>query len=713
MSTHQGVGGIEPAPPVPQSSYLVPTESPVPEESHVPTPPTSGPIQERACHDASISTAIMDLDGYYDVMVVGMSGMGKSTTSDKMVIAKLAEHQYTGEKVVANQQAPDRVTTKVIPPLDGGSGKKGEQNPQLGRESDNKETKLTVQRVSDEVVAKLTEHQLDGEVATKLVEKQDRDKNEPIIEKKKLTMHHLVFWTASSIPEKLKEPVTRYLKDLHFFREVKDSHLEINESRKGGEINPITSSCQLVSNEVTGMRVLDVPGFFSVQVQEHAPRSRQPLEEDIHNCTHNHLTIMREILRIQSTMKMAFRRILYFLPGRGPLGRQTMVLRQEMLLLAQYFGPSIFECMVLIATVQPRLSVMTIPGGIFSAEEHEDTRLVFKETLEKVLAPSPCRPPLNPPVVFISLLDTGKSIVEKIKNAEVQEESLKLTFDPGVCVKCSCTIQWLEKEKVECIPVGRDESEVIPYDDSVCHPIFLPRNRRPHKIEVEDGVMYIALSVPRGQRRESSEEICYNCKRPPGSEGCLKVGTVYEIEMEEGGSEEIVVDHTNNIEEHRGLNQVEPEEQNGGAGGEQGGIAQVEEGQGERRQGNGRRERGPGQDERVPDQGERGTGKRKGRVGREGQGLEERVEKRGASRKKRGACLEEEEPPENSLVEDKGAERLSAHGSPKVFAAEDNGKSTSELVVANRTSNKRVYDSDYDQPRDPSLHEAFGDMKGT
>ena len=238
------------------------------------------------------------------------------------------------------------------------------------------------------------------------------------------------------------------------------------------------------------MRVLDVPGFFGVQDEECDTMPRQPapsLEEDIHRGTDNHLRIMRDILRIQSTMKMAFRRILYFLPVRGPLGRQTRVLRQELLLLTRYFGPTIFEFMVLIATVPPRYSTMDIPGGILSDKELEDTKLVFKKTLEKILMAYPLyKIPLDPPVVPISLLDTGKSIVEKIKAAKVHGNYLELAFDAGVCAKCSCTIQWAEKEKVDCIPVGRDESFVTPYEKSLCHPIFLLKNCSLCKIEEED-----------------------------------------------------------------------------------------------------------------------------------------------------------------------------------------------------------------------------------
>lgn len=625
------VGGIVPAHPVSQPLAIpptVPSGSPMVGSCTSSTSRSShGPVQEEAGEDdGCVSTPCLGLDEYYDVMVVGMSGMGKSTTSDKMIIAKL--------------------TDQLDPQLDG-------------------------------------------------------NENEPVIEGAKFTKHKLTFWTAGGLPENMEECVAEYLKNLHFYGVLKDSHLEVNKSRKDQDVNPITSSCQLVSNEVNGMRVLDVPGFFSVQAEEPALGMRQPvsrLEEDIHTCTHNHLAIMREILRIQSTMNVAFRRILYFLPVRGPLGRQTRVLRQDLFLLAQYFGPTIFECMVLIATIQPRLSVMNIPGGLFSVEECEATRITFKETLESVLSSYPRRAPLSPPVVFVSLLDTGKSIVEKIKTAEVEEDYLELSFDPGVCVKCAITIRWLEKEKVGCIPVG-GKGNVIPYGDSYCHPIFLPRNRRPHKIEVEGRVTYIVLSPSKEGRRaaQSSEEICHNCKQPPGSEGCMKVGDPYLIAMVEGEDTEIKVDHTNHIEEHRGLDQsteVVPEDE--GAD-QEGGVA-------------GREERAAGKEKRSRGR-KKGIEVRKKR-GDQGRRKREGRDDRGRGKGEGGVRLEEE--PQGILLEEEEEEDPTACRSPQpVSMAEDDGNATSEMVMPSRRTSNHTGPNSH-KPCDQSLLEEAGlaDVKG-
>lgn len=421
MATDDGVGGIVPV------SSSVGSESPW-EDLPAPTPPTS-PVQERAEHDAAVSTVSLDLEGYYDVMVVGMSGMGKSTTSDKMLIAK----QLVG-------QLEERCSEIVHPQpieLQGSQlegkcdeivhSKPGEQHPQLEGKCDeivcSKPAKQHPQLEgnSDEIVRPKPGKQQDTSQI-------DGNEAELKVKGKKLTIHNLTFWTACGLPEGLREEVGLYLKNLHFARVLEDPTKEINDARMEQDINPITSACQLVSNEATQMRVLDVPGFFGVQAPDSAiTRTRQSasylLRDDIHETAHNHLIIMRDVLRLQSAMKMVFRRILYFLPVRGPLGRQTKVLRQDLLLLCKYFGPSIFKSMILMATVQPHLSVKRhLLDDLFSEKEHEDTKFIFKQTLQGILSACPHRVPPEPPVVFISLLDTGESIVKKITTAVVQEE---------------------------------------------------------------------------------------------------------------------------------------------------------------------------------------------------------------------------------------------------------------------------------------------------
>ena len=80
------------------------------------------------------------------------------------------------------------------------------------------------------------------------------------------------------------------------------------------------------------------------------------------NVTIKGLAIMREVLRIQAAMRMNFKRILYFIPERGPLERCHEILRMELEQMVHYFGKSIFDCMVLIATVNPDVYQYLQPG---------------------------------------------------------------------------------------------------------------------------------------------------------------------------------------------------------------------------------------------------------------------------------------------------------------------------------------------------------------
>ena len=52
-------------------------------------------------------------------------------------------------------------------------------------------------------------------------------------------------------------------------------------------------------------------------------------------------------------MQMKFKRIIYFIPEQGLLERSHKVLLMEIEQMVHYFGKSIFECMVLVATVNP------------------------------------------------------------------------------------------------------------------------------------------------------------------------------------------------------------------------------------------------------------------------------------------------------------------------------------------------------------------------
>ena len=61
--------------------------------------------------------------------------------------------------------------------------------------------------------------------------------------------------------------------------------------------------------------------------------------------------IIRWVMRAQIQFQLKVRRIVYFLPGRGPL--EKAVIQEELRVLYHYFGKDIFDCMVVAATNSP------------------------------------------------------------------------------------------------------------------------------------------------------------------------------------------------------------------------------------------------------------------------------------------------------------------------------------------------------------------------
>ena len=259
---------------------------------------------------------------YYDVMIIGRTGLGKSTTADKLIISNPDHLNYAGE------QHPDEIR-------EGGQ----------------------------------------------------------------LKMSDLGVWLISDAEDEIERVTTR-LKNLVFYRSLEKPHeyvnLAYNRRAKMATVKP-----QLISNETTKVRVLDVPGFFG---KEMSTKDDQSTGEKV---TKTGLSIMRKILRVQSTMRMKFRRIIYFIPERGPLERSHKVLQMELEQMVHYFGKSIFECMVLVATVNPDVYQYLPPDIVpFSDDAKRSTREIFQAVLTEVLPKDVVFPDDKPPIVFLSMNDS-------------------------------------------------------------------------------------------------------------------------------------------------------------------------------------------------------------------------------------------------------------------------------------------------------------------
>ena len=401
------------------------------------------------------------INDYYDIMVIGRTGMGKSTTSDKLLMANLA----------------------------GLTCHRGVQNA--------------------------------GEALS--------------IEQVKLGDFSM--WMISDAEDEF-ERVTIRLKNLVMFQGLEKPYEGANSMYKGSKKPTLRS--QLVSNEITKVRILDVPGFFG----------KDACTDRVYTIgnmvTLSGLSIMREVLRIQSTMRMKFKRIIYFIPERGPLERSHKVLLMELEQMVHYFGRSIFECMVLVATVNPDI-YRYIPENIlpFSDDAKMTTRVNFQEALTQLLPQEEQLPGGKLPIVFISMHDSCEAIMAKIKDAAVLRSEFRLAFDHRTCVRCGLKAKILtyknnKKKRVACY-LGQDPSVSIPYEESLCHPMIVSKYWTITKI-VGGIAHFITRRKYEGKWpdfRNPDDEVCIECGRIPGETGCKVVGSRYEKY-----EEVIIVDHS-------------------------------------------------------------------------------------------------------------------------------------------------------------------------
>ena len=297
----------------------------------------------------------------------------------------------------------------------------------------------------------------------------------------------------------------------------------------GMGIHSETSSCKLVSNEDTKVRVLDTPGFAD---------SRTTKGEGV---IKGNLPIFRGILNAQARNYMAFSRILYFLPQRGPLEKAEGTLQEELTLIKKYLGIDAFNIMVVIITTRykPNKQIPDIDD-----DDIESTRAAFMDAINtgnKVL--DRC-----PPILYVHFNETN--ILNLIQTAPVLiDKKIKLACLLDRCIKCSARLVYSklpskESEKKEVViysviinESGRDEQE-IPHEDSKCHPLIISRHSRLEKVAGGVAHMatlgtFVAAGKIRGKKIwpgfTNSEEICASCNEEPSSEACTKVDVHFKL----------------------------------------------------------------------------------------------------------------------------------------------------------------------------------------
>jgi len=294
--------------------------------------------------------------------------------------------------------------------------------------------------------------------------------------------------------------------------------------------------CVLCSNECAKLRILDTPGF----------QASTALQREGATAYQSNLGILRQMLRIQARHGLVFNRVLYFLPVRGVLEKGDASIQEEIKVMKHFFGHNIFQIMIIIATRESRLSRKGID---FDEEDLKETQEALKLAFGSVFKSKSGEVPL-PPILYLSINDTGDKILKKIKSTEVvNQHGLKLDFQKDTCARCALRVSVLCGKRV-CFT--DDDSPNQEYEDTKCHPLILPKYTKLTRFF--GGVAYVVtLGIPRlfGAKWPSffsSEEICPACNMGPGAPGCEPVLRKCKVTVSKKLSVELVVDHSSKLD---------------------------------------------------------------------------------------------------------------------------------------------------------------------
>lgn len=169
--------------------------------------------------------------------------------------------------------------------------------------------------------------------------------------------------------------------------------LSMNSECKVLKAGVVTKMCQMLSNEKTGIRVLDIPELAegegnTTTVQRNAP-------------------LIHTVWEIQNELNIVFNRILYFLPVRGVLKRFDVYCQDELKALYHYFGESIFECMVFVATKHKE------DKAEFEPEDWEELKMTLSYIIKEI------KSPICPPLVYIPFSATPEELLALVQTVAV------------------------------------------------------------------------------------------------------------------------------------------------------------------------------------------------------------------------------------------------------------------------------------------------------
>ena len=174
----------------------------------------------------------------------------------------------------------------------------------------------------------------------------------------------------------------------------------------------VTEHCQMLSNEETCIRVLDVPGFGDSKPKENLTTIQV------------NAGFVDAIIKVQEKMNVCYNRVLYFLPFRGSPDRVDAYFQDELQLLFHYFEESIFKCMVIIATQDRKYQKYDL-GHEEIQSLTELVTIALRSSTEQVMNIG-C-----PPIIYVPLASSPEDVLRQIKTADVLNNSV-LTAEGNV-----------------------------------------------------------------------------------------------------------------------------------------------------------------------------------------------------------------------------------------------------------------------------------------
>ena len=340
---------------------------------------------------------------------------------------------------------------------------------------------------------------------------------------------------SQSLSEAQETDSSEWLDDMPCFRTSDDIANNLSPEQKlEQQQQSVTNSCKFVANISTGVRVLDTPGF-----SDSTGLSASTLFEA-------NLQIFRWIVREQQSKSnnMKIRRVVYFLPERGVPEKADRVIQDELKIMYHFFGASIFQCMVIIATNRNTVRHQRLG---FNNDDIRDAQSLFLLALKLA---TEVKLPICPPVVYIAVNDSDDEVLFKIKEAEILEDIVFVPqFEDHTCARCAIKFGHnLENTKSFVI----DEQYTTTYENTKCHPCFVPKYSSDERIVggfAHMATLGLALVYEAATKRKTwpwfinSDEMCPICKQSPGSKGCLQVNQ--KVKTPRGSI--IIVDHTNEL----------------------------------------------------------------------------------------------------------------------------------------------------------------------